>query len=194
MDPMASPIHLCPIIRECSKNIPRLDLFLPYICRDLFLTVNERLKLNEAGVKCDVGERHGEKSDEGVDVLSTVKIIGDHRKALEHAQNQAAVKERIANAKKEGKDIAPTLAEYQEQQIRLTRKRTIHQGQWQRTIRASKRLCRSYESWEELGILAGLGEEGITWILGSKPLSPPSSPFPINPGGVSPDRQVQMRG
>lgn len=170
-DIFAPPIHLCPIIRECGKNIPKLDLYLPYICRDLFLTPKERVLLNEAGVKCLVGERGGELEDgQSLDITSTVKIVGDYRKALEHAKTQAAVKERMANAKKEGKDMAITLAEYQEQQVKTGRKRAIQQGQWTRTVRASKRLCRSGEAWDELGVLAGLGEEGVTWVLGNERL------------------------
>jgi hypothetical protein len=168
VDPFISPIHLCPIIRDCAKNIPKLDIFLPYVCRELFLTVNERLKLNEAGVKRQVAGHYGEKKD-GLDYFdprSTSKIIGEYRKALEERRDQAAAEERIKELAKEGKQLSLHMAEYAELQDRMARKRTIHKEQWTRTIRAGKRLCRDFESWEELGVLAGLGEQGVTWILG----------------------------
>lgn len=174
VDPTISPIHLCPLIREHGKHIPHLDIFLPFVCRELFLSVNERLKLNEAGVKAQVAGRYGEKmGNESFDALSTVKIITDYRKALSQAKFRAAVKENLAEAKKEGKNKIVTMAEYEEQQKQFQRARTIKREKWTRTVRVGERLCRSYESWEELGILAGLDEEEVVWVLGSKFLSSP---------------------
>ncbi|KAF8534737.1 hypothetical protein BDD12DRAFT_859034 [Trichophaea hybrida] len=172
VDPTVSPIHLCPLIREHGKHLPHLDIFLPYVCRELFLSANERLKLNEAGVKTQVAGRYGEKVDNvSVDAVSIVNIITDHRKALSQAKFRAAVKENLAEAKKEEKNKIITMAEYEEQQKQFQMLRTIKREKWSRTVRVGKRLCRSYESWEELGILAGLGQEEIVWVLGNEKLN-----------------------
>jgi hypothetical protein len=115
-------------------------------------------------VKRRVAGRLGEKleGETGFDARSTSVIVGEYRKTLEQRMAQAKVEARV----KEGTQKSLHMAEYAEQQERMARKRLIQQGQWTRTIRAGQRLCRSYESWEELGVLAGLGEGGVTWVLG----------------------------
>jgi len=165
-DPMKKSVHLCPLFREFGKDTPYIDIFLPFVCRELFLTVNERAKLSEADVKRAVGTRDGGKTDDALDVNSTVAIVKEHRKAVAHASFQAAVKENITEAKKEGKNKIVTLAEYDINQKNLKRERLIKSEKWKRVVRCGQRLCRSNESWEELEVLAGLEEENVTWVLG----------------------------
>src|SRR5436305_80474 len=43
-------LHLCPLVRRFSKNIKRLSLALPYICRDMFIDDSENAALLKVGV------------------------------------------------------------------------------------------------------------------------------------------------
>ncbi|KAI5805060.1 hypothetical protein EDC01DRAFT_355532 [Geopyxis carbonaria] len=162
--------HLCPLIREYGKNIQHLDIFLPYICREVFLTAAERKKLSEAGVNISIGNRYGDIGTELLDKTSIVKILTDYRKALSHAKFQQAVKENIKEASTTGKTKAHNLAEYEEDQKKYSRARSIQQERWTRILRTCNKLCRPYETFEELVLLAGLEEPGITWKLGHETL------------------------
>lgn len=160
--------HLCPLIRDYGKNIQHLDIFLPYICREAFLTAAERNKLSEAGVKISIGNQYGAIGIEVLDKTSIVKILTDYRKTLSHAKFQQAVKENIKEASKAGKTKAHNLAEYEEDQKKYSRARCIKRERWTRILRTCNKLCRPYETFEELVLLAGLEEPGITWKLGRK--------------------------
>lgn len=165
--PASFPIHLCPLVREHSKNLPHLDLYLPFVCRELFLTVTERVKLAQAGVAHLVSAHHGGRGDgDMLDHLSTRAIVMEHRKALAHTHLQAAVKKNMADAKAAGKDKTDPMARYEEEQKQTARLRMIRGGRWTRVLRCGKGLCRNYEAWEELGELARLDEENIEWHLG----------------------------
>lgn len=167
-DPTSDTIHLCPLIRKHGASTPHLDLFLPFLCRDLFLSTTERIKLREAGVNHSIAGRSGEKRLEVFDAVTTRAIINEHRCAQKELRFQAAVRQNVAENPR-----VISLAEYDEEQKLLLRKRTILRERWSRRIRSSKRLCRNYESWEELCVVAGLGEPGIEWTLGRMHPLPP---------------------
>ncbi|KAI5820858.1 hypothetical protein BZA77DRAFT_300102 [Pyronema omphalodes] len=159
VDPDVELVHLCEIFRVHGKNTPHLDLYFPYACREIFLSLQERIKV--AGYISGNGDH--------LDRLSTKKAIQEHRKMLQEDRFKDAVEENIKAAKKEGKIKDILVAEYEEQQKLLHRQRKIKQERWTRVLRIGNQFCRGcYKkaTWEELGLLAGLDEEGITWWLG----------------------------
>ncbi|CCX34570.1 Similar to hypothetical protein AOL_s00083g50 [Arthrobotrys oligospora ATCC 24927]; acc. no. EGX47838 [Pyronema omphalodes CBS 100304] len=152
-------VHLCEIFREHGKNTPHLDLYLPYACREIFLSVHERIKV--AGYISETGDH--------LDRLSTTKAIQQHRKMLQEECFKEAVRKNVKAAQKEGKTKDNLVAEYEEQQKLLQRQRKIKQERWSRVLRIENHICRSCRkraTWEEMGLLAGLEEEGVTWSLG----------------------------
>jgi len=58
---------------------------------------------------------------------------------------------------------AVSTAEYEEEQKKLKRTRTIKEQGWRRLMRFREGMCRDGESWEEIGILARLEEENVKW-------------------------------
>ena len=154
--------HLCPIIREYGKDIPQLDISLPYICRELFLSVAERQKLNNAGFKVQIGDSYGQTvPGQLVDQTTLLAVLGEHRKVVAEARFRELVRQNIATS---GGTKPTVLAEYEERRKALDR---ITGGGRLRRIQVTNQLCRDHETWEELLVLASL-EEGILWSLESK--------------------------
>ncbi|KAG0136809.1 hypothetical protein HOY82DRAFT_478431 [Tuber indicum] len=132
-----SPVHLCPLLRVYGRNLQYLEVFAPYLCRDLFLHESEKSKLDEEGVRTD-------------DIGGAV---------------QSSLREQLSANKT--KDItsagAISTAEYEEEQKGLKRVRTIKEQGWRRLMRFREGMCREGESWEEIGVLASLEEENVKW-------------------------------
>jgi hypothetical protein len=151
--------HLCSIIREYGKDIPQLDIFLPNICRELFLSVAERQKLNNAGFKVD---SYGQTvPGELVDRTTLSTVLSKHRKVVNDARFRELARQNVATS---GGTKSLIVAEHEERCKALDR---ITQEGRLRKIQVSSRLCRSNETWEELLVLASLEEE-IPWSLESK--------------------------
>lgn len=155
-----------------------MDLKAPYLCRDLFLDEIEKLKLAEAGVKVDIAGKAGgtfiNASGEAqrIDRIATEEILKTFRRQKEEKLFKEAVNANlVAKGAKKGRDgtygVAITGAEYEEEQKRIQRARKIREQKWERVVRARKGMCREGESWEEMGVLAGLEEESVQWLLGS---------------------------
>lgn len=169
------PVHLCPLLRAFGRNLQYLEVHAPYLCRDLFLHESEKSKLNEEGVKIDLGGRGGSLcySRSGVPFHIDRIALEQTVKQVRKQNGERAFKEAVQlNLKEElsknkTKDIssagAISSAEYQEEQKKLKRARSIKEQGWQRTVRFREGMCRDGESWEEIGILARLEEENIKW-------------------------------
>ncbi|PUU78979.1 hypothetical protein B9Z19DRAFT_1047547 [Tuber borchii] len=169
------PVHLCPLLRAYGRNLQYLEVQAPYLCRDLFLHESEKSKLNEEGVKIDLGGRGGSLcySRSGVpfhiDRIALEQTVKQVRKQNGERAFKEAVQLNLREelSKNKTKDIssagAVSSAEYQEEQKKLKRARTIKEQGWQRTVRFREGMCRDGESWEEIGILARLEEENVKW-------------------------------
>jgi len=169
------PVHLCPLLRAYGRNLQYLEVHAPYLCRDLFLHESEKSKLNEEGVKIDLGGRGGSLcySRSGVpfhiDRIALEQTVKQVRKQNGERAFKEAVQLNLREelSKNKTKDIssagAISSAEYQEEQKKLKRARTIKEQGWQRTVRFREGMCRDGESWEEIGILARLEEDNIKW-------------------------------
>lgn len=173
-----APTHLCPLFRIYAKNLEFLDLKAPFLCRDLFLDEVEKFKLVEAGVKVDIAGNSGgtfvnsNGEAQRVDRIAIEEIMKTFRKQKEEKGfKEAVIANLVGRGAKKGPDgtygVAITGAEYEEEQKRIQRARKIREQRWKRIIRVGQGMCREGESWEEMGILAGLEEESVEWLLGS---------------------------
>lgn len=171
------PPHLCPLFRQFARNLQYLNLKAPYLCRDLFLDDVEKSKLEEVGVRADIGGAAGAPLLSGsgeevrVDTIAINEIIKTFRRKREENRFRAAVNEALKEkgVKKGDRkyEVAITGAEYEEEQKRVKRARKINEQKWTRKIRVSQGMCRGGECWAEMGVLASLEEEGVNWLLGS---------------------------
>lgn len=171
IDKKAPDDHLCTVIREHGRNIHMLDLDLPYVCRDLFITEVEKRKLLDADIKSDIAGDAGEAQLEVVDVDGIRNTITGHRENVLRESIKQAAMESVKQAKTAGRDKAVSEAQREVEQARLTRLRKIQQGRWSRIIVAGTGLCRDHEAWEELCVLAQcekVRDPGIEWKLGRK--------------------------
>lgn len=161
-----------------------MDLKAPYLCRDLFLDETEKHKLVEAGVKVDIAGNAGDTfvnnngEAQRIDRIAIEEIMKTFRKQKEEKSFRDAVHADLAaKGVKRGRDgtygVAVTGAEYEEEQKRIKRARKIREQKWERIVRVGQGMCRQGESWEEMGVLAGLEEESVEWLLGSMSLNPP---------------------
>lgn len=174
IDKKAPDDHLCTVIREHGRNIHMLDLDLPYVCRDLFITEVEKRKLLDADIKSDIAGDAGEAQLEVVDVDGIRNTITGHRENVLRESIKQAAMESVKQAKTAGRDKAVSEAQREVEQARLTRLRKIQQGRWSRIIVAGTGLCRDHEAWEELCVLAQcekVRDPGIEWKLGHKALN-----------------------
>lgn len=178
-----APAHLCPLFRIYAKNLEFLDLKAPYLCRDLFVDEIEKLKLDEAGVKIDIAGKAGgtfvNNSGEAqrIDRIAIEEILKTFRRQKEEKCFKEAVQANLVEkGAKKGRDgtygVAITGAEYEEEQKRIQRARKIREQKWERIVRARKGMCREGESWEEMGVLAGLEKDSVEWLLGSMSFKP----------------------
>lgn len=160
-----------------------MDLKAPYLCRDLFVDEIEKFKLAEAGVKVDIAGKAGgtfvNSSGEAqrIDRIAIEEILKTFRRQKEEKGFKEAVHANLVEkGAKKGRDgtygVAITGAEYEEEQKRIQRARKIREQKWERVVRARKGMCREGESWEEMGVLAGLEEESVEWLLGSTSSKP----------------------
>lgn len=174
------PPHLCPLFRQFARNLQYLNLKAPYLCRDLFLDDVEKSKLEEVGVRADIGGAAGAPvlSSSGeevrVDTIAINEIIKTFRRKREERRFRAAVNEALKEkGVKRGDrkyEVAITGVEYEEEQKRVKRARKINEQKWTRKIRVSQGMCRGGECWAEMGVLASLEEEGVNWLLGNEVL------------------------
>jgi hypothetical protein len=147
--------HLCPLIRNHGKNLQLLDLFLPTLCRELFLSPAEMNELVDADIRTYASYIDSIKS-----------VLPSFRKKRESKNTKAAITSQISAARSEGRKLEWANVEYAEEAKKRERTSKMKREQWQRQIRASKGLCRDDEGWEELCCLAELDEPGLTWKLG----------------------------
>ncbi|RPA95844.1 hypothetical protein L873DRAFT_1696451 [Choiromyces venosus 120613-1] len=143
------PVHLCPLLRIYGRNLQFLEVHAPFLCRDLFLDESEKSKLNEEGVRTDVGGLGGD--------------ICLSRNGDPFLIDRIAFEQTVKQTKDISNAGAISTAEYEEEQKKLKRARTIKEQGWRRTVRFREGMCRDGEAWEEIGILARLEEENVKW-------------------------------
>jgi len=152
--------HLCPLIRKHGKDLQLLDLFLPTVCRELFLSPAEMNELVDADIKTYASY-----------IDSIKNVLPSFRKKMQSKATKAAIASQISAAKNEGRKLEWANVEYAEEAKKRERSSKMKREHWQRHIRASKGLCRDDEGWEEFCCLAELDEPGLTWKLGHEQLN-----------------------
>ncbi|KAH0553079.1 hypothetical protein GP486_006727 [Trichoglossum hirsutum] len=164
--------HLCPLIREFSKNLTHLEFANPYICREIFVDNLEMRKIEEAGVS-------------RTDRFAIGQVLVDFRKQKEDKRRKLRIAEAVAESKAKSRstgsnslfgrgvsgerkaedtarEMERALDDEQQKRIRLIK--DTKEG-WDRRIVCWHGLCRRTDPWEEIEEEASLEEEGVRWTI-----------------------------
>ena len=182
--------HLCPLIREFSKNLVHLEFAASYVCRELFFDDIEKQTLRQNGVTTGIGTTGGAiEGSENPDVHAIRETVLGCRRHKSTKYRNACIKEAINAAKmqsssssnspslfsggpnlnstasKAQRDTETLLDEEEEKRSRLIQG---SKTQWFRRIIAWRGLCRPGDTWAEIQLAAELEEKGIEWVVASK--------------------------
>ena len=183
-----SNIHLCPLIRQYSKRLERLDYGARKICRHLFFDEDEIFAMRENGINTKIGEPgRGEVEAKRIDkhaIEQTIRTARQQRRAKERDERiRKAVHEsdlstneldpqyslemsaRTGAAKyKAQRDMEALLDEEEAQRHRLINGSST---KWTRRIIALGELCEAGDTWAEMKLAADMEERGVQWVLAS---------------------------
>ena len=187
-------VHLCPLIREFSKRLERLDFAAPYICSQMFYAEDEMQALDRSSLM-PAGNANGEL-DSGVELDAAVieEIITDSRKKSRQAHREQRFEEALAVARKNNRVVTeagilltgPPLTPAQKMRVRTETQLSLDQEEearqreiekidrtWLRRIIMLRGCCSlpeapGAESWPGLQMAAEQEEEGVEWVLASK--------------------------
>ena len=166
--------HLCPLIRDFGKDVQQLELAVPYVCRQIFITNQESEALEQAGVQIKIGVEPGITPGlTPLDCRSISKVLSDYRNqsALHTRQRNidaAVLKSGNAQDGMNSRAAANAGIEYDIQVEDRTRRVREAKIPWKRTIIAWDGLCSDDHTWEELTVEADLEEEHVEWTLASE--------------------------
>lgn len=181
--------HLCPLIREFSKNLNHIEFGAASICRELFFDDLERqeLELNDI-ITTSGSPTESSVSNNSLDGHAIRRAVEDcrQRKRMNHRNDR--VKQAIIACQANtitstnhtslfGESIKPTAAAFKAQrdtetlldEEEQTRKRLIEGStpKWFRRFISWHGLCFPSDTWAEMQLAADLEEEGIEWVLAS---------------------------
>jgi hypothetical protein len=94
------PPHLCPLIRQASKNLVYLKYAAPCVCRELFFADDEVNALRQSGLSSRYEEVTDSKSH--FDRHAVRQLISQHRVHQSQIARKRQVAEAIAQAKADG--------------------------------------------------------------------------------------------
>jgi len=157
------PPHLCPLIRDFSKNLVRLEFSAPSVCTEIVYDDDElrEIRRNCNRVRTDQSDNYA--IHEAILACRKRKKTQYRKECMQEAFREAG---NDSNAHIETR--TELLLDREEEQ----RKRLIRNS-WKRKIISWQGSCRA-ERWAELQQGANLAEAGIEWTLASK-IPPPFS-------------------
>lgn len=184
-------VHLCPLIREFSKNLAHLEFGASTVCRELFFDAIERQSLRNHGIETGLGADGGavDKNFGSLDGHAIRETIQACRKQKRMKSRNNRVKEAITAARCQNNSETPssslfgsnstsTIVQAATRAQRETeavldeeeekRSRLIEGSNWFRRIITYHGLCNTADTWAELQIAAEMEERGIEWVLASK--------------------------
>ena len=181
--------HLCPLIRQVSTRLERLEYGATQVCRQLFFDDDEIHSLREDGITTKIGGNGGQSTEsEKLDTHAIEKTVRAMRKRKRTITLEARVRERLDELNSSDHPLDPhsvfgasSKPANRESNIRreleslldeeeAQRQRLIHRSsrRWSRRIITWESLCGFGDTWEEMKLAAGLGEQGVEWVLASK--------------------------
>lgn len=166
------PPHLCPLIRQASKNLVYLKYAAPHVCRDMFFTDGEIDALCTVGLTSNMDGWEEDRDFEArFDRPAIESLISQYRVYRSQSARERQVNEAIAQARADGGRQGDSNVKL-DTELRLDREeearnRTITDSKvpWKRSIIGWSGVCKRSGPWTELQVGASLEERGIEWTL-----------------------------
>jgi hypothetical protein len=166
------PPHLCPLVRQFSKNLVYLKYAARHVCRELFFAHDEISALTQSGLVTNTDYEEAPE-DDWISKAHIRQLITQHRMWKSRTMRNRQVEEAIAHAKADNSHLDVSTVKCNTQ-LRLdseeeARKRTITDSMmpWKRSMIAWKGVCPGNGSWAHLQAGASMEEEGIEVTLTS---------------------------
>ncbi len=166
------PPHLCPLVRQFSKNLVYLKYAARHVCRELFFADDEISALTQSGLVTNTDYEEAPE-DDLISKAHIWQLIPQHRVRKSRAMRNRQVDEAIALAKADNSHLDVSTVKCNTE-LRLdreeeARKRTIKDSTmpWKRSMIAWKGVCPGNGSWAHLQAGASMEEEGIEVTLTS---------------------------
>ena len=181
--------HLCPLLRQVSKNLVHLEFGADTVCRELFFDETDRRFLQGSGIDMNVGTVGGatNKSLGSLDRHAIKEAIEDSRKQKKMEFRSGQIEQAVTQVMNKlapspmspspfGGDTSNTVSARAEReaQNRLDeaeerRSRMIEGSKtpWFRRVMTWNGMCSLSATWEEFQIGADMEEKGIEWVLAS---------------------------
>ncbi len=152
------PPHLCPLIREFSKNLVCLEYAAPTLCPAIFYDSDELQEIRKNRGTTDGSDTYAIR--ESVLNCRRRKNTRYHKKRIEKALQESGGKSR---------SHIETSTELLLGREEEDRKRTIQnsRSKWKRKLISWHRTC-TLQPWTEIQQGADLAEAGVEWTLASK--------------------------
>ena len=184
----AGGTHLCPLIRQFSRRLERLDYGSPHVCRQLFFDDDEIQSLHENGITTKIGGNGGQDTEsEKLDTHALENTIRSARQRKRTATLETRIREALdglysspeplsssglfgassgksIDESKVRREIENLLDDEEGKRQRLVNRPS---RRWSRRIIAWESLCEFGDTWEEMKLAADLEERGIEWVLAS---------------------------
>lgn len=182
--------HLCPLIRDFSKNLVHLEFAARTICRELFFDELERETLRQNGVMTGLGSSGGAiEGSERLDAHAIRETVQAVRAGKSRQKRNERIKEAItaiqikssseatssslfggalnpnATASRAQRETEASLDEEEERRSRLI---AGSKTRWFRRIIAWQGLCYAADTWGEIQLGAEMEEPGVNWVVVSE--------------------------
>lgn len=166
--------HLCPLLRQFSKNLVELRFAACHVCRELFFDEEEIQCLKESSVTNNITSfRRATDIDINIDRHAIHQTVSEYRTKKKLCYRNARIADAVAEAK--GRNLPnpdstiKVEAELQLDQEEHARSRKILDSKvpWKRSIISWEGICDDSSGWAELQEGANTEEEGIDWVLTS---------------------------
>lgn len=166
-DPQAP--HICSQIVSFCKNLVYLKYLTSHICRDLFLSEQEKRILKETGLSAQLMDNRGE-----VDRQAICQVLEQHRGKQARLRQEQRLSGSLAKARVDNPRSYASALELELDQEEEKRKRLIAESKtpWKRSIIGLTGICsrdRLAAQWDELEELVNMEEAGVEWVSTSKP-------------------------
>ena len=166
--------HLCPLLREFSKNLVELKFAACHVCREFFFTEEEIQCLRLNGLTNNIASSRGATDDNiNLDRHAIHQVITEHREKKISDYRNSRIVDAIAEAKRKKLSMLDSTVkintELQLDRENAARSRQIKDSMspWKRSIISWDGLCHGSDGWAELQEGANMEEEGVNWVLTS---------------------------
>lgn len=169
------PPHLCPLLRQFSKNIVEFKFAACHVCREIFFDDDEIQSLKQSGVTNNIGSSRGAtENSTNLDRIAVHQVITECRTKKKLNYRNSCTADAIAEAKQKNLIALDSTikinTELQLDREDQARSRQIKDStsRWKRSIISWEGLCHGTNEWAELQEGANMEEEGVDWVLTSR--------------------------